>query len=159
MNIDFSKVTPISRMNWDADEESKLLHGYFEEALEEINYYTWHDGVLESFFGIGVGGIFAVFLFKVKPNRPEVDEYMWVVVGDLPPAYITCEDAPNPACALDGYVGAMDEWVGAAIAGDSIDNIIPVNVPATAENGRLLKTRLRFLDEEILAKYEADLAS
>jgi hypothetical protein len=82
---------------------------------------------------------------------------VWVIVGDVPPAYITVEDAPNPATALDAYIGAMQEWVDAARAGGSVADLIPVNVPPTVENAERLGRRLQFIDEEILSQYADDL--
>ena len=83
--------------------------------------------------------------------------WIWVVVGDLPPIYITSEDSPNAACALDSYIGAMQEWVEAAENGLPVDDLVSVNVPATKENAAALKSRLSMLDERILSEYEEDL--
>mgnify|MGYP001551340044 CR=1 FL=1 len=107
--------------------------------------------------GIYYVGIVGGFLFKIQPLRQHVDEWVWVLVGDLPPAYITCEECPNAACALDGYIGAMQEWIEAAEAGKSVEDLIPVNVPATFENAQNLKSRLLMLDERILSLYQDDL--
>jgi len=90
-------------------------------------------------------------------TRPDVDEWVWVVVGDLPPTYLTCEDSPNPATALDAYIGAMSEWVEAAGSGKSVADLIPVNVPASPRNADLLGKRLAFLDSRILSRYQEDL--
>jgi len=139
MNLDFSKVVPIAEMGGESDEETEELKAYLLEAESEINFYSWHDGIVCSYFGMGVGGIFAIFLFEILPNRKSVDDYVWVIVGDLPPAYITCDNAPNPACALDCYICAMEDWVKAAKNGDSVENLIPVNIPASPENGALLE--------------------
>jgi hypothetical protein len=157
MNLDFSKVVPTAEMGGGTDEETEELKAYLNEAESEINFYSWHDGIVRSYFGMGIGGIFAIFLFEILPNRKNVDNFVWVIVGDLPSAYITCETAPNPACALDCYICAMEEWVEAAKIGKSVENLIPVNVPATPENGLLLETRLKFLDEKILVNHKADL--
>jgi len=81
----------------------------------------------------------------------------WVIVGDIPPAYLTCDQCPNPATALDGYIGAMLEWVDAAEKGEPVAELIPVNAPATRENAQRLKTRMSFLEENILSEYENDL--
>jgi hypothetical protein len=81
-----------------------------------------------------------------------------VVVGDLPPAYIAVDDAPNPACALDSYIGAMEDWVDSVKAGRPVDHLIPVNIAPTAENAAKLASRLKFLDEEILSFYADDLS-
>ena len=51
----------------------------------------------------------------------------------------------------------MLDWVDAAQKGKSVANLIPVNVPATKENAEMLRTRLDFLDKNILSEYEDDL--
>jgi hypothetical protein len=58
---------------------------------------------------------------------------------------------------LDGYIGAMSEWVDAASKGMSVAELIPVNVPATIENAELLRKRLDFLDQRVLVDYQEDL--
>ncbi|NIJ19851.1 hypothetical protein FHS95_001520 [Sphingomonas naasensis] len=103
-------------------------------------------GVLGAHFD----GIFSIFLFEIEPGRDDVDHWAWDIVGDILPAYITCKDARNPYEALDGYIGAMEEWVQAAREGASVADLIPVNVPATPANAALLDSRLKFLDAEIL---------
>lgn len=89
-------------------------------------------------------------MFELESLRGDVDHWVWVLVGDIPPAYITCEDAKTPYEAIDGYVGAMEEWVQAARDGASVAELIPVNVPATPANAALLDSRLKFIDEKIL---------
>lgn len=77
-----------------------------------------------------------------------MDEWIWILVGDLPPAYITCEESPNPASALDAYIGAMDEWVNAAKNGISTNGLIPANVAPTPENAEALQKSWFFLMKE-----------
>ena len=126
-------------------------------ATDYLSKFGWCRRILEHYVGFIYPGIVAVFLFKIEPSRASVDDWVWVVVGDLPPAYITCEASPNPATALDSYIGAMEEWVAAAEVGAPTDGLIPVNVPATPENAAMLKSRLQFLDKEILSGYSEDL--
>jgi hypothetical protein len=121
------------------------------EAREFLKFYNWVADIELEFLGIGVDGILYVFLFKIKPSRVNVDTWIWVVVGDVPPAYLTCEDAKNPAEAIDAYLGAMEEWVVAAKIGSSVSALIPVNIPATLENAEMLEKRLKFIDDKILA--------
>lgn len=83
-----------------------------------------------------------------------MDSWVWVIVGDVPPAYITCEDAKNPYEALDAYMGAMEEWVRAAQTGESVADLIPVNVPATPANAAMLDRRPKLIDEQILPSLE-----
>lgn len=130
---------------------------YLEEAREFLLYYDWCEKIDAEYVGLFVDGILGVFLFRITPALVGVDEWIWVIVGDVPPAYLTCEECPNPATALDGYIGALSEWVDAAAAGESVEGLIPVNVPATPEFAEQLRTRLLFLDEEILSQYQDDL--
>ena len=88
-----------------------------------------------------------------------MDNLIWVIVGDLPSAYITVENSPNPACALDSYIGAMEDWVEAVEQGRPVFDIIPVNAEPTLANAQRLKTRLSFLDEEILARCNGELGN
>jgi hypothetical protein len=122
------------------------------EALQFITFHNWVGRIRSEYLGAAFEGMIYIFLFEIEPTRADVDEWLWVVVGDLPLAYITCEDAKNPFEALDGYVGAMEQWVDAARQGASVADLIPVNVPATPENAEALSRRLAFIDEHILPR-------
>lgn len=155
--IDFSKVVPITDMVGDDHDDTELLRQSFKEATSYLESQTWCQHIEQSYFGLGVGGIVAVFLFRITPKTEAVDNYVWVVVGDIPPLYITTEQCPNPATALDGYIGAMEEWAEAASNGKSVEGLPPVVAKPTVENGIRLKKSLAFLDQEILAHYKDDL--
>jgi hypothetical protein len=155
--VDMSKVTPAALMRGEDEEETAGLKELLDEATAYLNGFRFHRGIKGAYLGMGVAKILGVFLFEITPAREDVDDKLWVVVGDLPPAYITTEESPNPATALDSYIGAMEEWVEAARAGRSVEGLIPVNVPPTAENAARLESRLRFLDEKILSDYAGDL--
>lgn len=129
---------------------SKDICNALKNAVEFIKFYNWCEEIESSYFGYGADGIIYLFLFKIKSIRVDVDPWIWVIVGDVPPAYLTCDSASNPYEALDSYLGAMEEWVEAAMSGCSVANLIPVNVPATRENAEMLKKRLVFLDERVL---------
>lgn len=148
--MDFRHVVPTASMRGDSDEDTRLLFGMLQEASNYIKSFEWCRGVVESYFGLGVGGVVAVFFFRICPAQG-ADEWLWVVVGDLPPAYLVTDRAPNGACALQAYIREMQAWVDAVRAGQPVDDIIPVNVPATPENAERLESRLRFLRDEILS--------
>ncbi|NMG68132.1 hypothetical protein GPA19_24690 [Azoarcus indigens] len=160
MRLDFSKVFEWSiyyERAGSKDGSAKDIALMHTEARLFLEHFNWCAGVLEEYVGFIYPGIVAVFLFRIRPAREGVDEWVWIVVGDLPPAYITCEESPNPAAALDAYIGAMEEWVDAASRGASTDGLIPVNVAPTAENGERLKLRLELIDKNILSGYLDDL--
>ena len=160
MKSDLSKVFEWSQYFANAgslDPDAPSIQKLHDEALAFLEYYDWCGKITEEYVGLVHPGIVGVFLFKFVPTRERVDEWVWVITGDLPPAYITCEDSPNPATALDAYVGAMLEWVQAAEEGAAIEQLIPVNVEPSKENAARLRTRLNFLDQKILSGYAEDL--
>lgn len=160
MNIDFSKVTEwreYMKLNStlpdvaDAIEMRNFARGYVES-------FRWCESIKHDYVGLLFPGIVSVFLFNIVPTRSGVDDWMWVVVGDVPSAYIACEHAKNPAAALDAYIGAMEEWVAAARVGNNVKGLIPVNVPPSIESADRLQNRLDFLDSKILSRFRSDLA-
>lgn len=138
-------------------QDIKKANALLDEAKEYIQFYDWCENILEIYVGMIYSEIIAIFLFKIKTSREDVDEWIWVVVGDIPPTYLTIDICPNPGSALDGYIGAMEEWVEAASNNISVKNLIPVNVPATKKNAELLRNRLEFLDNNILIEFMDDL--
>jgi hypothetical protein len=144
---DINSVTSISDLKHPL---ASSLDKALSEAREFIKFYDWVSLVKAEFLGTGIDEILYVFLFEIVPTRRTVDSWVWVVVGDVPPAYLTCEDAKNPYEAIDAYIGAMEEWVQAARSGKSVANLIPVNVSATPDNAAMLERRLKFIDEKIL---------
>jgi hypothetical protein len=152
-NVDFSKVEPASQMKGDSEHDTELLKQMLKEAQAYLSAFDWCEAIRESHFGLGVGGVVAVFLFRIIPSREGVDEWLWVVVGDLPPAYLVTDENPTPVSALEAYAEEMKAWVAAAEEGRSVEDFIPVNVPPTHENVEGLKRRLTFLTTEIIPRF------
>lgn len=94
---------------------------------------------LSSFFGGGVGGVFAVFLFNIHPARPEISSWIWVVVGDIPSAYLPLEDCNSPDGVFKTYMRGMSKWVELARQGRSgtpDDGVPPSQCSRHARMGR-----------------------
>jgi hypothetical protein len=150
MNIDFTKVSSSEEIEGDDEKESQELLGLFERAKRFISKFSWCKKIDESYFGFGLDAIVGVFLFKIEPRLIGVDEWLWVIVGDLPSAYIVTHASPDPASAVSAYVTEMRRWIDAVKAGKSVSQLIPVNAPPTNEFAQMLETRLSWLEEEFI---------
>jgi hypothetical protein len=148
--VDSSLLSSISAMKGGNPEETRLLRSMFEEARGYLLSFDWCHEIKESWFGWGVGGVCAVFLFEMIPTKRNVDHWLWVVVGDLPSAYLVLDGSPTPMKALNTYVELMQEWVDAVKQGKSTKKLIPVDAPETLENANLLERRLTFFRQKIL---------
>jgi hypothetical protein len=138
-------------------EDAPVRSNLLDRASGYLSSFQWCDQILESYFGLGVGGIVAVFLFRIRPTKRDVDEWHWVIVGDLPPAYLVTEQAPNPACALKVYIVLMRQWVQAVMKGESVEDLIPVNVEPDVTWAVELQGRLDLLEAYLLPDYIDDL--
>jgi hypothetical protein len=150
MDLPVSGVIPISDMHGDDEDETRRLRDMEAKARDFITDFDWCDGVREFYFGEGIGDVFAVFLARITPARPSVDEYVWIVMGDFPPAYLVIDDCPTPKAALEGYIWEMRKWVALAKEGKASRDVIPVNVPATPEWAETLESRLDALEQKIM---------
>jgi len=145
-----SGLVPIGEICGDDDVDTQLLQELGEEANRYISSFSWCKTIIGAYFGGGVGGIFAVFFFHIQPSGKGVDPWMWIMVGDVPPAYLPLEDCSSPAEAIETYLAGMERWVELARKGETgspDQGVPPVNVPATPEwaeqlNGRLSALRL-----------------
>ncbi|CDX57029.1 conserved hypothetical protein [Mesorhizobium plurifarium] len=151
---DFDTVTrlpPADVSTGDDDLDSARV-----EARQYLEFYNWVLSVKGEYFGYGAEGIIYIFLFEIEPGRPEVNRWIWAIVGDVPPAFLPADDAATPFEVLDGYIGALEEWVEAAREGKSVAELISVNVDATLANAEMLAGRLKFLDERILPELKGN---
>lgn len=157
--IEFEKLTPARLMTGEDAEETAALQAMYQEAERYLAAFKWSGTVRAGCCGIGIGDIVAVFLFEIEPRSNDVDRFLWVVVGDIPPAYLVVDEAPNAACALKVYLDEMMLWVEAVESGRPVDELIPVNAPPTKGNAKSLRKRLEFLKRDVLSEYLEDLES
>ena len=143
-------VVPVAQMIGEDEAETAHLCEMEARARAFLDRFSWCVAIEDLYFGEGIGGVVAVFFARIKPSRPEVAEYLWIIVGDLPSAYLVTDDSQNPKCALESYVYEMRKWVALAKEGKSSPDVIPVNVPATREWADALEGRLNLLEEEII---------
>ncbi|WP_282609456.1 hypothetical protein [Pelagibius sp. Alg239-R121] len=156
--IDETKVFPLEEA---PDKLPKEDLAYFNDLVDRSRKYLesfrWCDRVVEIRVGFFVEELLGVFLLEIETSRVDVDELIWVVMGDLPPAYIGDPEpgaCPNAICALSEYVGAMFEWVEAVEKGRSVENLIRVNAAPTKEYAEMLRWRLEHIEENILPDFK-----
>jgi len=147
-------VIPLTEMIGIDQEETSLLQSMASEAEAYLNSFSWCRSVQARYFGAGIGGVVGVFFFQIRPSRLDVDIWLWVIVGDLPAAYLVVDECKTPSEALTAYIWEMKRWVKLAEKGKSSPHVIPVNVPMTREWAKQLGSRLRFLEFNVLPSFK-----
>jgi hypothetical protein len=146
-------VVPISQMIGDDEEETRLLHGLLTRAQAFLSSFAWCVSISELYFGEGIGGIFGVFFAHIHPSRTDIDTFLWIIVGDIPSAYLVTDRCKTPSQAIRAYIEEIRKWVELARQGKTSSDVIPVNVPATPEWAEILGRRLNTLEQEILPQW------
>jgi hypothetical protein len=155
--IDVSQMVDIQDMvNLDLDDLDDLIKLSIE-AHSFLSSHDWCRKIKKGMFDRGWANVIAVFYFIFVPISKNIPDSVWVIVGDLPPAYIDIGGTPNGACAIEGYVMEMQLWVDAIFEGKAVDDLIPVNVPPKREYAEMLSGRLQFIKEEILSESKHEL--
>lgn len=151
MTIDTARLVSSERLFGSHDEEQRALFDMLKDAERYITSFRWCPPVSERYLGCGVAGIVAVFLFKFRsPIGKNGDEYLWVVNGDVPSAYLVTDNARDARTALLQYCDIVDEWAEAVLNPTADDNVFPVSAQGTKENANDLLSRTRFIREKVV---------
>jgi hypothetical protein len=91
-----------------------------EDARKFLANQSWCRSVDAVYLGWAIAGVVGVFLARHTPVRPGIDSALWIVVGDLPPAYLVHNGNPTWLEALQAYVAEMERWVSAVRSGEPL---------------------------------------
>jgi len=149
-HIDLTRLTPSRLMEGNDHAETVELRGMLDRAENYLKSFAWCPPILEKYVGVGVPGVFALFLFKLQTSEDFTEQWLWVVEGDVPSAYFVIDDAAEPAAAVLVYCEIMDAWVRAVENGAELSDVFPVQAKATMENATMLRKRTEFLIERVL---------
>ena len=132
-----------------AEIEHPEVQAYAAQAVAFLSGFRWCNDVTRCSLAFAVAGILGVFRVDIVPGGG-ADPTVWVVVGDVPPAYLAYEPDDSWQDALRGYVEEMRLWTEAARAGADVAELIPLNVSPTPEHAAMLASRLDFIERNLL---------
>ena len=150
-HLHITGISPLNDMRAD-DRRTKQLASMLTISVP-VNYLhtqKWCIGMGDVYFGVGLGSVFSVFLVEIDPQPTGVDRWLWVIVGDIPSAYLVTDESPNPIAAAETYIGLMRSWIGMAREGESSSTTFPVNLPTTPESANRLERKIDSLQQHIL---------
>jgi hypothetical protein len=148
--VEFKHITPAEQLAGEDPSETRQLREMLHRAETYLRSFNWCPPIAERFLGYGVGGVITVFLFKLAGKVNGTDEFLWVVEGDVPSAYLVTDNAPDPGSALAVYCEMMEEWANAVLNGSPLNEVFPVGAPATRDNANKLLSRTRFIRERLI---------
>ena len=135
-------------MGDDAEDTALLDNG--RSAARYITSFAWCPPIGSMYLAYGVGGIVAVFLCDFAQKIANSDKQLWVVVGDLPSAYLVVEPGDGPTEVLESYCDLMQQWVFAVRSSGDLSKVFPVGAGPTPEHAEMLEQRIATLRELII---------
>jgi hypothetical protein len=142
-----------SSIKGDSDEDTVLLQSMAINARKYLSNFNWCPQIKTIYFADGIGGVIAVFLVELDNDIDLNDKFLWVIVGDLPSAYLVTDDIQNPRQALISYCEIMNDWIKAVMSNKGIENTFPVPIEPTKVNAQFLANRLAYVRENILPSF------
>ena len=91
---DARKMLPIARI------KDREVRNFAKRAQAFLLSHSWCQKVDKGYLAWAIAGVIGIFLFRLQPTRRGVLRRLWVVVGDLPPAYLVCDNAETWQQAL-----------------------------------------------------------
>lgn len=141
--INIDKLTEI--------EEIQAILSLYYDAKNYIEDFDWCVLTKKCWYDKdhGIYEKIGIFLFEIEPIDDTVDDFIWVIVGDLPSVYLD-KSVTTGEEALKTYCELMQEWADNVKSGKSLDECYPVPVDPTIENADLLSSRISFIQRELL---------
>jgi hypothetical protein len=149
-------LTSVQKIQGEDEEDTRLLREMAEQARDYVTSFDWCPPIVREWLAAGVGGVVAIFLFEFARKIEGTDDKVWVIVGDVPPAFKAVEPDDTPQSVLEGYCFLMDDWVTAVRTGGDFDDVFPVAAAPTEEHADMLESRLATLREEIVPIFSTD---
>jgi len=153
---DLRKLMLAEQVTGEDAEETALLQEMLRNATEYVRSFRWCPAIDQVYLGCGVGGVLAVFLFHFREKIHGTEEWLWVVEGDLPAAYLVLDRAGDPPSAVEVYCQLMHDWAIAVLEKRSLKEVFPVKATPTPENAQNLLTRLEFIRQRLLPGWRAN---
>ncbi|WP_316771900.1 hypothetical protein [Pedobacter frigiditerrae] len=141
--IEFDNLTEI--------EDLRCVLNLQAKAQKYLENFEWCKSVKNSWCdkAFSIYDKIGVFLFEIEPKTNEVDDFVWIVVGDLPSVYLDKSIKSGSEC-LETYCDLMQDWVDNVMKKRSLAESYPIPVEPTMKNAELLMTRISFIREELL---------
>jgi hypothetical protein len=132
-----------------SDYETSLLRSYLEQARQCLLDFAWCTELREQRFGVGIGGVIAVFLVEaVVKGRDR--EWLWVIAGDLPVVYFAHGRAPDPCAALREYCDILESWVRAVDTATLGRDIFPLRAEPTRQVAQVIAAKVTTMRRIVL---------
>jgi hypothetical protein len=128
----------------------KELIEMHEEAKAYLMDFAWCRKIIQSYIYLNLGSNLCIFLFKIDNIASNDDDFLWVIVGDIPSMYLDIHGPRTTKQVLEDYVRLAEDWIDHVKLGKSIKNCYPFTAEPTIEMATLLEKRTLFMKNTLI---------
>jgi hypothetical protein len=121
-----------------------------DQARVYIEGFRWCKEVRDSVLYLNLGSTLCIFLFEIENFASSEDNFLWIMVGDIPAMYLDVYGSKTTIEVLRRYNALAKDWISNVERGLSVDDCYPFNVEPTMEMADMLKKRVDFIEKTII---------
>ena len=141
--IDYKQITT------DTEFYQELIKMH-EEAKAYLMDFAWCRKIIHSHIYLNLGSTLCIFLFEIDNSASKEDNYLWVIVGDIPSMYLDIHGPKTTKQVLEDYIRLAEGWIYQVKNGNSIEKCYPFKVEPTIEMAILLEKRTSFIKKTLI---------
>jgi len=106
--------------------------------------------VKESTLYLNLGSTLCIFLMEIDNAASDEDNFLWIMVGDIPSMHLDVYGTKTTIEVLDRYNALARDWIFNVQHGLSVDDCYPFDTESTIEMADMLKKRVDFIEKTII---------
>ncbi|WP_152620366.1 hypothetical protein [Pedobacter lusitanus] len=119
-------------------------------ADQYIKGFPWCAAVKTSSLYFNLGEKLCVFLYEIDNSASKEDNFLWVIVGDLPSMYLDTYGPKTTMHVLADYADLAKDWITKVESGLSVAGCYPFNAEPTVEIAEMLKKRVVLIENSVI---------
>jgi hypothetical protein len=145
--VNFKDINP------DIDFYSELPSVY-RKAEKYLLSFKWCAEIRDCFLYYNLGNVFCIFLFEIENTKSSKDNFLWIIVGDIPSMYLDVYGPRSTVEVLEDYVRLAEDWIAHIKSKKSVSECYPFNAEPTIELAELLEKKVAFMKGTLLNEME-----
>lgn len=130
------------------------LPGQYVKAEAYLKGFAWCKEIISCNLYTNIGRVFCIFLFEIENIASKEDNFLWVIVGDIPSMYLDTFGPKTIKKVVETYVGLAEDWINGIKSGDGVEECYPFNAEPSLELAELLENKISFMKNTLIDNIE-----
>lgn len=122
----------------------------YDKAETYIKSFKWCKEIKDCSLYTNLGKIFCIFLFNIDNTASREDNFLWIVVGDIPSMYLDIFGAKTTRAVVETYTVLAEDWIDKIKKSKSVAKCYPFDAEPTLELAELLEKKVSFMKTTLI---------